>query len=85
MDRLIECAHFGVRRSGRLTALEAGLVVFVSAGDALLSGVHGLLALRALRVFDGLERHGCCGVCCLCVGLFGFLSFFFLGVWGNAE
>lgn len=42
-----------------LTALEAGLVVFVSAGDALLSRVHGLLALRALRVFHGFERHDC--------------------------
>lgn len=40
-----------------LTALEAGLVEFVASGDALFSGVHGLVALGALGVFDWLERH----------------------------
>lgn len=52
----------GARRWLTLTALEAGLVVFVATGDALLGRVHGLLALGALGVFDGLERHGD-GVC----------------------
>lgn len=37
-------------------------MVFVATGDALLGRVHGLLALGALGVFDGLERHGY-GVC----------------------
>jgi len=53
----------GISERGRwlvvlLTTLEAHLVELESSRDALLSGVHGLAALRALGVFNGLERHG---------------------------
>lgn len=59
-------------------------MVFVSAGDALLSGVHGLLALRALRVFDGLERHVVAVL--VLVGLYYVVGYFRLGDgnWGMA-
>lgn len=40
-----------------LTALEAHFVPFVSAGDPLFGGVHGLNAFRAFWVFDCDERH----------------------------
>lgn len=44
-------------KSKTLTALEAGLVEFVSTSDALLSGVHRLGALGALGGLNGGERH----------------------------
>lgn len=69
----------GCRFSLLLTALEAGLVVFVTSGDALLSGVHRLLALGAFRVFHRLERHGD-GVCLSRPGLGSGLVFLCSGV-----
>ena len=56
----------------QLTALEAGLVPFVAAGYAFLSGVDGLLALGAFGVFDRLERHLDLVDLKKCQGLVGF-------------
>lgn len=41
----------------KLTALEAELVPFVSAGGHLLCGVHTFAALRAFWVLHRLEWH----------------------------
>jgi len=55
--RLVLTAVCGIQSLVAHAALEAGLVEFVSTGNALLSSVHGLAALGALGGLNSDERH----------------------------
>jgi len=54
---LVLGAVSGVQQLVAHSTLEAHLVELESSSHALLGGVDGLAALRALGVLDGLERH----------------------------
>ena len=65
---LVFCAVGGVQHLAAKSTFEARFVVFVTTGDTLFSGIYGLAALGAFRIFYWLERHF------LFVGLVGSLG-----------